>query len=375
MVLKELEQKYNAKIEFTEAPYENYWENFTAASLAGDTTADIIRWWVPEVIPNAINKQLVIPIDDYTDIADISQMMPENILPLVGYEGKTYGLIQDGNVDTGVIYYNRELFTKLNLPDPHELVKTKMWTWDKFEEYMKAGTKDSDGDGKIDIYGFSSFYPYNAFIASNGVTSVDLDKGKQTLDDPKMLKALEWITKERDLKLTYEDSTGKKDGDEIKQAFLDGKIAMYQGPTWMMEDMAVIATKNKMTMGIMPYPIGPSGEYINYLDNFHEFFLAKNTKYPKEVLDIWKNIYSVKPAVVDEFPGQASYENVFKEQADQDTARLIHSGNLYDRWRSIPNYPYDKLLDDIYANKVPPATAIAKYTQEAQAAVDKLLKK
>ena len=52
------------------------------------------------------------------------------------------------NVSTLVVYYNLKLFKQAGLPPP-----APDWTWADFIRTAKALTRDSKGDGKIDIYG------------------------------------------------------------------------------------------------------------------------------------------------------------------------------------------------------------------------------
>ena len=57
-----------------------------------------------------------------------------------------------------------------NLEDPRDLVARGEWTWDKFREYCQVLTRDIDGDGVIDVYGYGGwlgdFLPY--WFMSNG---------------------------------------------------------------------------------------------------------------------------------------------------------------------------------------------------------------
>ncbi len=75
------------------------------------------------------------------------------------------------NVSSLVIYYNRTLFQEAGVPLP-----TADWTWDDFLAAGKALTKDTNGDGKTDVYGLG-FEPtlirIAPFIWQNGGEIVD----------------------------------------------------------------------------------------------------------------------------------------------------------------------------------------------------------
>ncbi len=49
------------------------------------------------------------------------------------------------------IFFNKGLFDKFGVPYPPE----DEWTWDQFAETVKKLTKDTDGDGKTDVWGFA----------------------------------------------------------------------------------------------------------------------------------------------------------------------------------------------------------------------------
>lgn len=64
------------------------------------------------------------------------------------------------------------------------LQKNNQWTWDKFEEYCKKLTKDTDGDGKTDQYAMASFSKYYLPMcaANNNATFVSRDKDGKYVD-------------------------------------------------------------------------------------------------------------------------------------------------------------------------------------------------
>lgn len=97
------------------------------------------------------------------------------------------------NVSSLVVYYNRTLFDKAGVPYPQE-----GWQWPAFLRAAKALTKDTDGDGKTDVYGLG-FDPYIIRIApfiwhNKGDIVDDVNKPTRlTLDDPAAVEALNFI--------------------------------------------------------------------------------------------------------------------------------------------------------------------------------------
>ena len=66
--------------------------------------------------------------------------------------------------------FNLQMIKDANLEDPRDLYDRGEWTWDKFAEYCQALTKDTNGDGIIDVYGFGGFQQewFEAMLMSNG---------------------------------------------------------------------------------------------------------------------------------------------------------------------------------------------------------------
>src|SRR6185503_5545978 len=64
------------------------------------------------------------------------------------YKGRQRALPWNGG--QLMVYYNRKLFREARLPDP----PPRDWTIGQFTDYMRKLTKDYDGDGRIDQFGY-----------------------------------------------------------------------------------------------------------------------------------------------------------------------------------------------------------------------------
>jgi multiple sugar transport system substrate-binding protein len=97
------------------------------------------------------------------------------------------------NVSSLVTYYNVAMFKQLGLPLP-----TANWDWPAFMRAAKALTRDTNGDGKTDVYGLG-FEPtlirLVPFVWQAGGQLVDdLAAPKRfTLDTPAALEALDFV--------------------------------------------------------------------------------------------------------------------------------------------------------------------------------------
>lgn len=97
------------------------------------------------------------------------------------------------NVSSLVVYYNAQRFAEAGLPTP-----SNDWTWADFLAAAKALTRDSDGDGRVDVYGLG-FEPtlirVAPFVWQAGGEVVDdtVRPTRFTLDSPAAVEALDFI--------------------------------------------------------------------------------------------------------------------------------------------------------------------------------------
>jgi len=113
------------------------------------------------------------------------------------YKGKLYGLPRD--ISNVILYYNKDLFDKAGVKYP-----TADWTWNDMLAACKTLTRDNNGDGKTDQWGFAFnniVWVWAGFVWGNGGDVLDADRTKCLLEDPKTLEALDFyfglITKQQ----------------------------------------------------------------------------------------------------------------------------------------------------------------------------------
>lgn len=129
------------------------------------------------------------------------------------------------NQSSLVVYYNKTMFEEAGVPLP-----ANDWTWDDFVETAKALTRDTDGDGKTDVWGLGfepSIIRAAPFIWSHGggLLADPNDPTSITFDTETTREALQFFI---DLNLEHgvvpdEASYTAQDPDS---RFMDGSIAM-----------------------------------------------------------------------------------------------------------------------------------------------------
>ncbi len=128
----------------------NYRVKLTAMLSAGNAP-DIFYLdvnWAEEFF----SKGVIEPLDFYIKMykLDLNDFYP-NLLNAFKYKGHIYGLPKD--FSTLVLFYNKKMFDEVGLPYPNS-----SWTWFDLLYAATKLTRDTNGDGKPDVWGLA-LYP------------------------------------------------------------------------------------------------------------------------------------------------------------------------------------------------------------------------
>jgi len=207
------------------------------------------------------------PLDDLIerDAIDLSDFYPA-CLNEASYRGNIYAIPYD--TDCRALYYNIKLFREAGL-DPDRPPRT----WDELLEYgEKLTRRDARGRlqtiGFIPNYGNSWLYFYGwqkggRFMSEDGRTC--------TLNDPKIVEALEWMT------YAYDRMGGRR---EVVSAFESGfaaggtpadpffmeQVAMKIDGNWMLSFVA--RYKPELDFGVAPAPVPEGRPFITWSGGF-----------------------------------------------------------------------------------------------------------
>ncbi len=145
-------------------------------------------------------------------------------LHVLNADGKTWG-VPDWALHTSV-WYRKDLFEQYNIDIPKN--------WAEFERVAKRLTLDTDGDGKVDIYGFPvplhavqvAPQTYYEFLYSAGVTTFDPKTGEYTFGSQKR-EAKEVMDYMISLyKTTSPPAAIEWSWNEYRNALVEGTVAM-----------------------------------------------------------------------------------------------------------------------------------------------------
>jgi len=194
---------------------------------------------------------LVVPVNKFLESDPSAAKLKDDIAPALlqsfAYAGDITAIPNGWN--NMVIYYNKKLFADAGLPEP-----TADWTWDKFRETAKALTKDKNGDGKTDQYGFTwtsnEIFPgILPWVANAGGNLVNDDVSAATADSPAVVEAVTF------LKGLIDDGIAPAPSPmgDIFTEFQNGSVAMFGGGRW---PSATFLANGFTDWDIQLYPIG-----------------------------------------------------------------------------------------------------------------------
>jgi multiple sugar transport system substrate-binding protein len=196
-------------------------------TLAGGTAADLM-WLSQEYIAGYADQGAILDITDYlaadteNPAANLEDYFPE-VLQTAQYQGRTYGL--PWIAQPVVMYVNRALFEEAGVDLP-----TMDWTWDDLKEAAAALTKDTDGDGTNDQWGFTmnGWPPIHMFIWQAGGEVISEDLKSSPIDSPEAIQGAQFYAD-----MIYDDVHTPPEAVISEQGFGEmfkaGKIAMFMG--------------------------------------------------------------------------------------------------------------------------------------------------
>lgn len=191
-LLKKFEEENNCEVKFELIPWANYEEKWATAISNGQ--GPDIGYMYAEMYPTYISSGVVVDMADMID----EEVKEEYLYIDRGYMmNGQYGI----PIVTGVpfvLYYNKDILDSVGETAPE--------TWEDFKRICEKTTLDTDGDGKIDQYGYavglnsgdmSNLYILNSYIysliwqAGGDIYADDLKSARY--NDEKGVEAIEFF--------------------------------------------------------------------------------------------------------------------------------------------------------------------------------------
>jgi multiple sugar transport system substrate-binding protein len=203
--------------------------------------------------------------------------------------GKKYAV--PFTMDTRVLYYNKDLFTKAGL-DPNAPPKT----WADLVEYAKKLTMDTNGDGKNDVYGFGLAPGYKEFVsqalylASTGGAITKMDASGNEVPNVNTPEFRAYLQLLLDLKPYSEPDFATIDDQAAGTLYSQQKLAMICNGPWIFDQNKDMDGASWIGQGMIPKMTadGPDGSF----GGGFAIAVNKNTKYPDVAVQLLKLIFT-----------------------------------------------------------------------------------
>jgi multiple sugar transport system substrate-binding protein len=211
----------NIQVDLEIVPWGDYHNKLLVAAAGGglpDTSAFKLTW-----VPEFTGMRSLAPLDGYVKSWKGKSDVQDNLWGVYKVTGNKKLYVMPWEVQVLYMYYRPSLFKKAGVEIPK--------TWDQFLEVAKKLTVDTNGDGKIDQYGYGmrgaryGHEPWGSFVFANVKGNKIMNKGKAAFNTPDALEANQFFI---DLFRKYKvvPPTAPRDGfAEIIANFKSGRTA------------------------------------------------------------------------------------------------------------------------------------------------------
>lgn len=346
-------QSKEYKIEVMSIPSDYYVKIQTM--IAGGTAPDLI-WLSQEYIPAYASMGAILDITKYAQedkSLDLSDFY-DATLATAKFEDKLYGYPWISQ--PVIMYYNKKLFDEANIPYP-----TDDMTWEEFIEVGKKLTKDTNGDGKVDQYGFivNGWPPIHLWLWTHGGDIID-NEGKVVIDSKESIEGIKVLNDIINVhKIT--PSRAQIEAQGFGEQFKTGKIAMFMGGA--ADDFE--KTIKDFEVGTAPIPHGVKKATFNWIASTVISSQTKNKEVAYKALrDLTKAFLDWKVVP----PVKSKVDDIVKIRPDKKNAiptirKSMEFGRGFNnqiKQAEIDSIVWDNLYDPILRGEAKPEEAAKK---------------
>ena len=259
----------NIKVNVEVSDWDSYWSKLKT-QLAAGTPPDVFAMDAPLYLDYQ-SRGVLLNLQPYLDKNPdmLKDVYPQTLSAYKTPDGY-YGLPRD--FQTIVLFYNKDMFDKAGVAYP-----TADWTWDDLRAAAKKLTKDTNGDGKTDQYGFifdqwDMEVGWSEALWSYGGDIISPDHTKTLIGEPKARQAWQLLNDMVFVDKSVPDANtiGQYGGD----LFQAGVAAMTPMGHWAVPGYNTAGFK----FDVVPMPKGPAGPATSV--NSAGFVVAKASKNP-----------------------------------------------------------------------------------------------
>ncbi len=279
----EMEEKYNFKLEYVTLPNDGYEAAVVASCVAGEPVADAFDIMM-DYTTGMMAKGLLYPLDEIQswDMVNGDNVLAAAAKAMTWSDGHTYGVkMQEGPFfDMKCItLFNKRIADDLGI-DIYADYENGDWTWAKMREYASMATKDNDGDGENDTWGWvgSEALMTLNYVGSTGTELLDADH-KVHYNTPEVVSALEESAAMKNFWYPVNDYA-------YQQKFAEGG-ALFMGAVqpWEMYSLSEMEDD----FGLVPFPIPEKGDdFYTIADSVTVTVIPKNATDPEATAFVLK---------------------------------------------------------------------------------------
>ena len=213
-------------------------------------------------------------------------------LNLMQYQGKMHAM--PGDYMTMVLFYNTNMFKAAGLD-----VNKPPKTWDEFLGYAQKLTRDTDGDGKIDQWGFGTVgakspgfsLRFGPFIWSYGADYLAPDMKHSALNTPAAKEAFAFFVELYTKYKVVPPGLTAMNPQEVRTQLAQKKVAMILGSGWTPPIVNKINPDLNAfkVLSCAPAPMKSKPATAIWLSSW---VMSPNTKHPAEAWELLKFITS-----------------------------------------------------------------------------------
>lgn len=373
---------YEVKIET--APYIDVFDKLRSAVASGSGAYDVATidiLWFPNLVKG------LLPIDDIVTDEVKNDLLPKT-LEGGKYKEEFYGL--PAWTDCKILFYRKDLFE-----DPKEKETFKKIygydlnppkNWKEYRDIAKFFTRDTNNDGKIDIYGTSVFGENNGdsvcswldYSLQAGAKPVVVDeKGEVLINKEPYVEALQFISDILNKDKSAPPEALEMSSAETAEMFWNGKLAMmlawghFYVPSNDPQKSNVAGKVGTAPMiagdagiGSIPGPwyqiIPSSSKNQDIAKKYLMFLYEKNSLYMDNIG------VSARKSVFEEYSKKAGYEHL---QSISDSLSGVQSQNrpALDEWTRIESEALAPAIQRVLIGNKSPKEALNGAAEQVKA--------
>lgn len=297
----------NVKIRLNASLGDTGYEAKLMTLIAGQIAPDIVHV-TQQNFPMLASKGILMDLNPFIaqdrkfDLNDYF----EPVMDGMRFQNKLFGLPSD--FSTIVLVYNKDMFDKYGVPYPDG-----SWDWDKFLWAARKLTRDTDGDGVPDQFGFVNVNAYNrwpAWVWMNGGEIMSPDLKKCLMDDPKAIEGLQFYVGLSVKEHVAPTATQVMQG--FEQMFMSESAAMIADSRYAYK---LFAKGMNFKWDVAPMPKGKAGRATTFIWGGN--CILSSTKHPKEAWEFLKFLSGKEGALLNVQAGNAlpAYKKVAMSDA------------------------------------------------------------